>query len=265
MNTSAQQSQRRWAAFLLGFSLSGFFDGILLHQILQWHHLLLGWQAGPLQDMRVQLAADGFFHLLMYALTLVALWLLWNSRRPGSTWSGRRTLAVALIGFGVWHVLDGVLSHWVLGIHRIKMDSPNPMFWDVLWLVAFGLVPLAAGVAMHRSDRHSGGPSAGGRAVAASLVVAALTLGTIAALPPQNVGAVLVVLRPGADVNRTLDAVASMHGGILWLSRGGGMWVFKVPENADYGRLYDAGALLATASPAALGCLSWTKGSPASS
>jgi uncharacterized membrane protein len=25
---------------LLGFALGGFFDGILLHQILQWHHLL---------------------------------------------------------------------------------------------------------------------------------------------------------------------------------------------------------------------------------
>jgi uncharacterized membrane protein len=28
-----------WAA-ALGFALGGFFDGILLHQILQWHHLL---------------------------------------------------------------------------------------------------------------------------------------------------------------------------------------------------------------------------------
>lgn len=25
---------------VLGFALGGFFDGILLHQILQWHHLL---------------------------------------------------------------------------------------------------------------------------------------------------------------------------------------------------------------------------------
>lgn len=27
-------------ALLLGIALGGFFDGILLHQILQWHHLL---------------------------------------------------------------------------------------------------------------------------------------------------------------------------------------------------------------------------------
>lgn len=30
---------RLWG-ILLGLSLGGFFDGILLHQILQWHHLL---------------------------------------------------------------------------------------------------------------------------------------------------------------------------------------------------------------------------------
>jgi hypothetical protein len=28
-----------WSALALGFSIGGFFDGILLHQVLQWHHL----------------------------------------------------------------------------------------------------------------------------------------------------------------------------------------------------------------------------------
>lgn len=32
----------RWAGYMLGFGLGGFFDGILLHQLLQWHHLLSG-------------------------------------------------------------------------------------------------------------------------------------------------------------------------------------------------------------------------------
>jgi uncharacterized membrane protein len=31
-----------WGGFWLGFALGGFFDGIILHQILQWHHLLSG-------------------------------------------------------------------------------------------------------------------------------------------------------------------------------------------------------------------------------
>ena len=32
----------RGAGLLLGMALGGFFDGILLHQMLQWHHLLSG-------------------------------------------------------------------------------------------------------------------------------------------------------------------------------------------------------------------------------
>ena len=30
------ESRLRWAAALIGFALGGFFDGILLHQVLQW-------------------------------------------------------------------------------------------------------------------------------------------------------------------------------------------------------------------------------------
>jgi len=29
-----------WAGLVLGFALGGFLDGILLHQLLQWHHFL---------------------------------------------------------------------------------------------------------------------------------------------------------------------------------------------------------------------------------
>jgi uncharacterized membrane protein len=55
----------RWAGFLLGFSLAGFFDGILLHQVLQWHHLLSDVQLAALRDIRAQLLADGLFHVLI--------------------------------------------------------------------------------------------------------------------------------------------------------------------------------------------------------
>src|SRR5690606_1536758 len=103
-------------AFWLGFAFSGFFDGILLHQILQWHHLL---SAIRTEDVRFQVLMDGYFHLLMYAIAALGLWLLWRARRsfeaPGAS---RRFLAYFLIGFGVWHGLDAVASHWVLGIHR---------------------------------------------------------------------------------------------------------------------------------------------------
>lgn len=69
------------SAALLGFSLGGFFDGILLHQILQWHHLLSDVHADGLQDLRLQVLADGIFHLVMYLIAVVALVGLWRARR----------------------------------------------------------------------------------------------------------------------------------------------------------------------------------------
>jgi hypothetical protein len=46
--------------------------------------------------------------------------------------SGRSLLADALLGFGAWHIVDDVISHWILGIDRIRMDSPDPLMRGVL-------------------------------------------------------------------------------------------------------------------------------------
>ncbi len=58
------------AGWLLGFALGGFFDGILLHQILQWHHLL---SALERRDLRFQVAADGYFDDPMYVIAVASL------------------------------------------------------------------------------------------------------------------------------------------------------------------------------------------------
>jgi uncharacterized membrane protein len=141
----------RAAGFLLGFALAGFFDGILLHQVLQWHHLLIELRSAPFQDLRVQILADGLLHLLMYVLAAVGLWLLWRARREfAEQGADRLLLSRALIGFGVWHILDGVVVHWLLGLHHIRADSANPLFWDLLWLFLFGVLFVAAGWRLER-------------------------------------------------------------------------------------------------------------------
>jgi hypothetical protein len=65
---------------LLGLAFGGFFDGILLHKGLQWHHLLSGLSGGRRGDLRVQLLADGLFLALMYVVAAVALVLLVRRR-----------------------------------------------------------------------------------------------------------------------------------------------------------------------------------------
>lgn len=64
---------KHWIGYgsLLGLALGGFFDSILLHQILKWHHLLS--LVPGIDDMRLQILWDGYFHVLMYVLAAVAL------------------------------------------------------------------------------------------------------------------------------------------------------------------------------------------------
>ncbi len=100
-----------WGGFCLGLGLAGFFDGILLHQILQWHHLLSNVRDGPLGDLRGQILADGLFHAAMYLIVAVGMWLVWKARSdmsgPGT---GRQVFAHLLTGFGAWHASDRVFA-----------------------------------------------------------------------------------------------------------------------------------------------------------
>ncbi|MEH6437918.1 DUF2243 domain-containing protein [Massilia sp. DD77] len=246
-------SWARWAA-ALGFALGGFFDGILLHQILQWHHLLS--LVRGIDDLRTQVLWDGYFHLLMYAVALAALWGLWRARRGAGVAWGWPLVGAVLVGFGVWHALDAVLSHWVLGIHRIRIDSDAPLLWDLAWLAAFGLPPLLAGWKLMRR----GGPALRGSGAAMLLLgVATGGAGAWAALPPAlNEQTATVVFRPGAsplDVFAALDAV---DGRLVWSDRTMGVVVAAVPQARRW-ELYRHGALLVGGTAAPAGCFGFSK------
>ncbi|MGR0183664.1 DUF2243 domain-containing protein [Azospirillum aestuarii] len=248
-----------WAGYLLGFALGGFFDGILLHQVLQWHHLLSAVESSAVRDIRVQILADGLFHAAMYVVAACGLWLLWRSRRrfaePGAD---RLMFANALIGFGVWHLLDGILSHWILGIHRIRMDSANPLLWDLLWFVVFGVAVVAAGWRL-RSGGGTGGDQTGGgrRAAPVALTLAVLIAGPIAALPPPGGTTVMVLFKPGTTAPDVFAAVAAVDGRTVWQDPSGQLWAIDLGERGSPTALYRHGALLVSNTLLPTGCLDW--------
>ena len=245
----------RWPALLLGLALGGFFDGILLHQILQWHHLLSGVDA--VRDMRLQLIADGAFHALMYLIAVFALYRLW-SRRSAATVAGAGAVVCgnALIGFGVWHLADALLSHWITGIHRIRMDAVHPLLWDLAWFILFGVLPALLGA---WTLRRGGSGDGHGRAAAATLAVVVATAGPLAALPAGGGGPVMVAFAPGISASAALNALASVDARVLWADRAGGLWAVSLKEDAATWPLYLRGALLVGGSVAAFGCLSWSR------
>lgn len=243
-----------WAGYLLGFALGGFFDGILLHQILQWHHLLS--LVDGVGDLRNQVLFDGLFHALMYVIAAVGLVLLLRSMAdiplPGA---GKTLAGSAIIGFGVWHILDGIASHWLLGIHRIKLDSPNPLMWDLIWFFAFGLVPAMIGVLMRRG----GGPGhrLRGRTAATGIVLAALIGAPWAARSPVDSETTIAVFRPGMSEGDIMAAVVSAGGSLLWETRG--VWAVRWDGEPRPNALFSNGALLVSTSLVAAGCLAWSQ------
>ncbi|TRO87669.1 DUF2243 domain-containing protein [Glycocaulis profundi] len=250
--TGAGQRRPHAALFLLGLSMGGFFDGILLHQILQWHHLLSGLEAGA-GDLRFQIAADGLFHALMYVIALTGLALLWRARRSlGAPGAGRRAAAALLIGFGAWHVADAVLSHWLLGIHRIRMDADDPLAWDLLWLAVFGLLPLAIGAGLAKT---TGGPPLG-RVAALMLCAGVLASGAGAALPPSGSQGVSVVFRADMTQAEIFAIARRLDAAVVGTESTGTVWTFRLPAGAPALALYRHGAVfVGGAGPAA--CLNW--------
>lgn len=245
-----------WAGYALGFGIGGFFDGILLHQVLQWHHLLSGIEQAR-QDIRVLILADGLFHVLMYVITGFGLWLLSRTRQEFSApGADRWLLGNAFIGFGVWHILDSVLSHWILGIHRIRMGVENPLFWDLLWFALFGLIPLIIGLAKRR-----GGPDPGRRFLSSplALVLAAGIAGPLAALPPPDQTQVVVLFRPGITEQQAFAAIIAVDGRIVGSDPSGQLWAVEMAQGRNPSGLYRYGALLVSNSLLPLGCFSWTR------
>lgn len=255
---STERNRLTWAGYLLGFGLGGFFDGVLLHQVLQWHHLLSLVDSPMLDDLRSQVLADGLFHVLMYLFAAAGLWQLWRSRsefaRPGAD---RWLLGSALIGFAVWHILDSVLSHWVLGIHRIKIDSPNPLLWDLIWFFAFGVVVLIAGLRVRRRAGGTG-PGQAGR-TAAALTLAALVAGPWTAMPPPTAQSAVVLFSPGTGAARAFSAVAAVDGRVMWADRSGELLAVDLAAPDAASKLYRHGALLVSSSFLGAGCLAWSK------
>jgi uncharacterized membrane protein len=148
--------------FLLGLGLGGFLDGIVLHQVLQWHHMLTGEDGGEPMDtvagLEANTLADGFFHLAAWMLVVAGMALALRAWRRGELappWRAQAGLLLA--GWGVFNVVEGTIDHLLLGIHHVRDDLGGPIGWD-LGFLAFGLVLIAGGAALSGA-RRSAAPS----------------------------------------------------------------------------------------------------------
>jgi uncharacterized membrane protein len=238
-----------WMA-LLGFAMGGFFDGVLLHQVLRWHHLLS--LVKGVDDLATQLAWDGYFHVLMYLVAVVALVGLFRRRGDLDDLSGRALLVAALAGFAFWQVVDVVGFHWIAGIHRIRVDTPNPLAWDLGWLAVVGGVPALAAAWLSRAPTR-------GRGGLAALALAGLAVGggLWAGRPPPGPKFTTVVFARSVSPDEAIGALAGLDARIVDADRNLRVMVLSIPASQRW-RLYARGALLVSGAGVA-GCLDWAR------
>jgi uncharacterized membrane protein len=144
-------------SIVLGIGLGGFFDGIILHQILQWHHMLTStgdYPATTVAGLEVNTLWDGLFHMTAYVFVTVGVFMIWSRAREGGfVWSWRSLLGWSLFGWGLFNVVEGVVDHHILQIHHVR-SGPNELAYD-LGFLAFGAALIVVGWLIARSDRPS--------------------------------------------------------------------------------------------------------------
>lgn len=145
---------------VLGVGLGGFVDGILLHQILQWHHMLTStdtdnvgipsYPASTVHGLEINTIWDGLFHTFTWLMVLIGLAMLFSriehSRRR--VWSSRAMWGWVLVGWGVFNLGEGIIDHHVLGIHHVR-SGPHQLAWDMGFL-ALGALLVVVGWLVQR-------------------------------------------------------------------------------------------------------------------
>jgi uncharacterized membrane protein len=138
----------RAPGILLGIGLGGLVDGILLHQILQWHHMLTSegsYPATTVAGLEMNTLWDGLFHAAAWIAVFAGVWFLWQRTRKWPGRVGARALTGwMLVGWGLFNLAEGLVDHHILTIHHVREGGGSQGAWDVAFL-ALGALLAATG------------------------------------------------------------------------------------------------------------------------
>jgi len=120
----------------MGIGLGGFLDGILFHQILQFHNMLSNrLPRTTLANEEINMFWDGMFHAFCWIATVVALWLLWRCIVHHAI-DGGIYFGALWLGWGVFNVVEGLIDHEILQLHHVYQNDPvHFLRWDLAFLL----------------------------------------------------------------------------------------------------------------------------------
>jgi uncharacterized membrane protein len=126
------------SATILGIGIGGFIDGIVLHQILQWHEMLSN-KIPPTTviNKSVNMFWDGIFHAFTLLVTIIGLYQLFQLFFRTDVIINRRIFAGSLLlGWGLFNVVEGIIDHHLLKLHNVREITEYPSLWNYGFLIA---------------------------------------------------------------------------------------------------------------------------------
>jgi uncharacterized membrane protein len=132
--------------------LGGFVDGIVLHQLLQWHHMLsASLPPTDLVGVKVNMFWDGLFHAFTWIVTVAGVLLLWRAeQRRAAPWPAPLFVGGLLLGWGLFNLVEGLMDHQLLGIHHVH-PGQDELVWDVGFLLFGGALTAGGAIAIARA------------------------------------------------------------------------------------------------------------------
>src|SRR5687768_11693101 len=142
------------AAVLMGIGLGGFVDGILLHQIFQWHNMVSNWYPPTTMEiMMFNMTWDGIFHAAVWFVTLIGVFTLWSAAFRRESIPPLKAFAGAMIfGWGLFNLIEGIVDHQILGVHYVR-QVPNYTVYNLTFLAIGGVVFIIIGWLLMKENR----------------------------------------------------------------------------------------------------------------
>jgi uncharacterized membrane protein len=137
------------AAGIFGFGFSGLIDVLVLHFVLQWHHLVSGiYPQTTMDGLRTNILADGLFSITMLVIMGIGAGLLWRAeRRVPNPLPVRPIAGSAVVGLGVFDLYDALVDHILLGLHQPLSQGGR---YNPHWIVV-SLLIIGAGIYVYRT------------------------------------------------------------------------------------------------------------------
>lgn len=140
------------AGVLIGIGEAGFFDGIIFHQLLQWHHMFSSIETeATVAGLELNTVGDGLFHVFDWLIISVGIFLLWQLAKQQVQLSTQTFLGAILLGSGGFNVVEGLIDHHLLGIHHVRAGA-NQLVYDLGFLAAGALVAGIGWLLLHQAS-----------------------------------------------------------------------------------------------------------------